>query len=495
MADPISLSGLAAALLLPWVLGSVWVQVLLCRAKSRHPAIILGHGYLVGLFLTTVFLRIWGTLNLPLTFWPITGVLFTSCLAGVLAIRLLSSERLDSQQYSSDEKAETWQRVVIGIFLVLIAQRLGTLGQELALRPLFAWDAWMNWAPRAIVWFESGSIFPFVSPDHWLKLPAGPHTLNTWDYPPTIPLIQLWTMLGIQTSDHSLIYLPWLLILIAMCLALFGHLRLLGCSTLAGVVAAYILCSIPYVDVHVALAGYADLWQAVALGLTSLALYEWQRTRSWPYAALTVFLAVVCTQIKNPGIVLGAIVLALFILSIVANSTKVRLGLFAVVLVGLLYIVLVGVNVYIPGIGKLHLSTNLIEIPGFGGIPLAYSPTHNSFLESFFIMLNWSLLWYILLAILAYKLTRLELLAEPSPDLLVILLVTLFTFLVLNFTERSVWATDLTTLNRALIYPIPVVVFYVVRSAAALVPGLSSERPDTPGVEVQADIQEKVVKT
>ena len=48
-----------------------------------------------------------------------------------------------------------WQKGVMTMLLALLAWRYLTIVQEMLLRPLYAWDAWMNWVPKAIVWFHS----------------------------------------------------------------------------------------------------------------------------------------------------------------------------------------------------------------------------------------------------------------------------------------------------------------------------------------------------
>ena len=62
-----------------------------------------------------------------------------------------------------------WQKAVVTVLLALLAWRYLTILQELLLRPLYAWDAWMNWAPKAIVWFHLEHLIEFVNPEQWLS--------------------------------------------------------------------------------------------------------------------------------------------------------------------------------------------------------------------------------------------------------------------------------------------------------------------------------------
>ena len=53
--------------------------------------------------------------------------------------------------------------------------------------------------------------------------------------------------------------LPWWLIGVAFALAVYGALRALDMSALAALVGTFSWSSLPILNVHVALAGYADL--------------------------------------------------------------------------------------------------------------------------------------------------------------------------------------------------------------------------------------------
>ena len=109
---------------------------------------------------------------------------------------------------------------------------------------------------------------------------------------------------GGRNRDHSFLFLPWILAVINLGLALYGHIRLNGSSVLTATLACYLLLSMPYLNVHTALAGYADIWLAAAFSLAIFALGEWHLNRSWSYGMLVLLMAFFCSQIKAPGLVL-----------------------------------------------------------------------------------------------------------------------------------------------------------------------------------------------
>jgi len=470
MADPVSYFGLITSLVLPWIAGSVWVHWLLRQTGRWNLFIVLGQGYIVGLFLTTVIIRLWDAAGLSLHFWGICALMTGLSVAGLCAVHIQSAPaRLSTES----PRMETWQIVVTACIAALIVYRYTTIAQEILLRPLYAWDAWMNWAPKAVVWFHNNTLTPFVSPGDWLQQTGEPaaYTLGAhkaWKYPPTVPLIQLWGMLGAGDWDNTAINLPWLLGAVALGLALYGHLRLAGASILFSTLACYALLNLPYINVQTALAGYADSWVAIALGCAVFALHEWGESRQWPYALLALTLAIMCTQLKIPGLIMGGVVLLVLVTSIIRPGKKTSTVLLAATLLCLVYMAAIGIEFSIANIGRIELSTEGIVLPYIGRYDLDYHPIHGAILNTLFLMLNWNILWYAfcLLAVAKIIQWRQPLLPAllPSLELRALALTLLFIFFVYYFTNRHQFASDYTQVNRALIYSIPIMVFYLFNS-------------------------------
>ena len=79
------------SLLLPWVLGSVWVYALLRISGRWNVFMVAGHGYLVGIFITTLVIRLVNTAGMPLHYWSIAGIITGLAIIGLVAIRLQTS--------------------------------------------------------------------------------------------------------------------------------------------------------------------------------------------------------------------------------------------------------------------------------------------------------------------------------------------------------------------------------------------------------------------
>ena len=66
------------------------------------------------------------------------------------------------------QRSTRWQRLVWIALIAWIALRFVLVAAEIAWRPLYPWDAWVQWATKARVWYELGRIVPFGGPDQWL---------------------------------------------------------------------------------------------------------------------------------------------------------------------------------------------------------------------------------------------------------------------------------------------------------------------------------------
>jgi hypothetical protein len=461
MMASLSIPGLLVALTLPWCLGCIWVYWLLRRTGQYNAFVVLGQGYFLGVFCTTLVIRVWDLLGFALNFWQLALVLLVISGCGLALQRWRPGPILRRRP---EQPTPSWHLLVGTLLLALIAWRHITLVQELLLRPLYAWDAWMNWAPKAIVWFYHGSLVDFVNPEAWLSGSEDTYTLGNSQasrYPITVPLIQLWGMLGVGSWDHSGVYLPWVIAPLALGLGLYGHLRLAGVALLPALVACYLLLSLPYLNVHAVLAGYADIWVAAAFCLAVCALYQWQIARDWGYAVLWCLMAALCSQLKNPGVVLALIVLFFGLRLWVNLKPVLEIALWVVVAALAMWALVSGFDLQIPLLGHLAFDNGIFEIGRFGKFELAYHAVGAAFVETFFVMINWHLLWYLLLPCACFGVYRCVVQRKPATELLPVMAAMAFVVVVFVFTGYHIAASNFVTLNRVLLYPVPALIFCI----------------------------------
>src|SRR5438552_6813405 len=224
----------------------------------------LGYGYVVGQILGAVGLYISGTVGLGVRFLPAAGIQVALCV--LLAAVLRRSLRGDSSVPNgvAPLRADGVGRWLAIAFASVVLFRVAALGLEATAQPLYPWDAWQQWGTKARVWFETGELKRFVTPEEWLLLSSATpadavYTDANPRYPPVVPLIQVWSLGPTHTWDDSAIGLTWAALLAALGAAMAGQLlRIAGYWPLA-LGAAYVTVSLPILDTHAALAGYGDL--------------------------------------------------------------------------------------------------------------------------------------------------------------------------------------------------------------------------------------------
>ncbi len=443
---------LFAGLLLPWLFG---MAVLAAGLRARNPldapgefAWIAGAGYLAGAFLSTLWMRALSLAGVPFGILAIGAPLLAATLAAGYFAGRRDSRRLPRAALAalralvSPPGLEGTARLAWRLLFAWIVLRFILLGFEVWWQPLYPWDAWIQWATKARVWYELGRIVPFARADAWFAADGAAYFDASPNYPPTAPLLQVWACIVLGRWDDALMNWPWWQIAVALAFAVYGALRTLGMSALGALVVAYLVASLPLANVHVALAGYADLPMAAYYTCAVLALLRWAAARDLRDAALVALLALACTQVKVPGL---------------AWALTLVPGVIVVLLPRL------GLKIAAAGLGAaIFLLTVLAQtstkILGYR-LHLDFEPAWQALGESYFLLGNWNLLWYGVLAaaVLAWR----QLLSPTLVPLTVIVAAgVVFLFVVFGFTNASAWVTDRTTVNRATLHFAPVAAIF-----------------------------------
>jgi glucan phosphoethanolaminetransferase (alkaline phosphatase superfamily) len=272
--------------------------------------------------------------------------------------------------------------------------------------------------------------------------------------------------------DDTLINLPWLAFALALGLGFYEQVRAAGAGPLFAMAASYALLSLPFLGVHVALPGYADLPLAVFIGLASFAFWRWSMERRSGQLVLALLLAASSPMIKTPGwIWLGLLVPALLPVVWGVRGWKALLGLGAVGATALFLMAH-----YHPRLLGYELHTN-------------FHPVGQALLETTLVFSNWHLLWLgaPLLVLVSWR----DLAKPPVAALTAYLGGGLaFLLVVFFFSNAALWVADFSTVNRALLHLAPTLVFYCallalglrerLRAAPATVAPTTAEAPLLP---------------
>lgn len=483
----IETAGLLIALVLPGLVGFVWLEVLWRRFAGPEPEpepvrasplpLLIGYGYLVGMLATTLLMRLFDVLGMGLRFGPIVMVLIVAGAAGLWlrrrhpTIQRPKTARPPATTIAPAPATATALTIAaIAVLGVLILSHVVLAAGEALVRPLFPWDAWASWAQKARVWFELGHMAPFVSSETWpSERLAGKLTVVGHAYPPTIPLIQVWTLLGLGRWDEVAMNLPWVLCMGSLGLALYGQLRWYGLSALGALAAVYLLVSLPLLNTHVALAGYADLWMAATVSLAGMALAQWMRDGDRRQAVLAVILMLAATQIKREGMIwAGVLLLAVLVCTlprrlVYASGAGLALAIIGIFAAG-------GVQLEIPFAGLLEISTERLRIPMLGSFRIGVFDTGPAVLENLFLAGNWHLLWYAIACLLvAAWLPRLRGLPGVAAALAITITGLAMVFAAFFLTDLSKWAISATSINRILLHLAPMVIFTLALAVHGLI--------------------------
>ena len=439
-----ALTGLALSVMLPWVTGTLWVRALAREKEWPGWLASAGYGYLIGAFAITLVMRLLDALGIRWTLpWIALPVLILAIAGYLLTRRSHSPRTCWIAAHRSFELLPVWMRGVFWACLGLIAVRIVDLGLEIFWRPLLPWDAWAHWATKARVWFEYGRMVPFVSPAEWLRGGDSIHFMDYHsNYPATVPLLQVWTDICLGSWDESRMEAPWLSVIVALALAYYAQMRRAGVGVAASMLSTYALLSLPFLDLHVALAGTADLYVGVAYAMAAIALWRWSLTRELSDLVLALAMAMICAAVKIEGALWA---LTLLPGAIVAINRRLGFALTAVIAVAAAGYLAFGPQ-QLTLFGYL-LRTRFEDV----SLPLA---------QHLFVMDNWHLLWYGAIAVIALR-WRLLLRDEFAPMTLTMLGGCAFVFVVFFYSSASGGVDDESLVNRLLLHLVPAFAFYL----------------------------------
>lgn len=444
------------AWLLPWAAGTgICLAVNRGRRQPGDVAAAVGTGFLLGLFLAAALSNLLAMQN--------TSDAFARTAPWLAGIGLLAWVAVFAFRHPSrspvllDSAGGPAGRVLWCLLLVAILVRLdATLGEAL-LRPTFPWDAWSAWAVKPKAWFLLGHHVPYVPMQEWLANPTVDlRTSAIWDYPELLAWIQIWFASAAGGWNEPLINAAWTGVLAAIGLASYGHWRALGIRPGLSMLLVYGLLSLPLLDAHAALAGYADLWLAAAFGMAILCWLRWVRQRNPGQLLLAAVFALCLPLIKLEGAVWLLLLSVVLLLGLLSRRWRWIVLAVLVVSVGT-GIALGGFHVPVFGLGWIHVSWGQVTIPALGEMELYWRPVGSAMLSGLLTLPNWHLLWYFvpLVIVLRWQVLAVDRSARSLGSLLAAC--SMFLFVLFFFTDASAWAENYTSANRLVLHIVPAI--------------------------------------
>ncbi|HEV7489365.1 MAG TPA: hypothetical protein VGO25_01075 [Rhodanobacteraceae bacterium] len=438
---------IAAWLLPAFVGGGIWMAL---SARARWVADIpaaIGAGWLIGLFVAAGCARLAAFGDTAHAFsraWPWYAAIGVGAwIAAIARVRRMPPESPPRvEAFSVAFRALWW------LLLAWIAFRFAVIGDEASLRPVFPWDAWSAWSTKPKTWFLTGHVEPYVSMLNWLANPdQALRTAASWSYPELLAWVQLWFASAAGAWNEPLVDVAWCGALMAFSFAAYGYWRALGLAAWIALALVYGLVSLPLIDAHVALAGYADLWVALTLGLATLAWTRWLTLREPRQLALATAIALCLPLLKLEGMVWFVAFCAVVAFDLVPPRRR-RLALLCIP-------ALLIVGALVAGFAANLQGESWIEIPSIGSFALAWHGVGGAMVASLFTLPNWHLLWYIIPVLLFVRRARFR--EDRAARMIGLMLLIDFGFLFALFflTTASAWAQDFTSANRLILQLVP----------------------------------------
>ncbi|WP_456381021.1 hypothetical protein [Thiolapillus sp.] len=463
------------AYLLPWITGTIWLVWLESFSAQRQQVNLpraLGYGFFLGYFLCSASIWFLYTVFGQLSAAMVTAVLLLlSALGFFLSWRKYHHGQLAIHVKAPDIKG--WDKWLALFLLTLIIVHLAATAYDTYSRPLLPWDAWGTWTYRAKIWFLNQDLSPFVSAENWLNTAnPGIYTIPAHNYPAIVSLIQLWpVMLHGQWNDALAIF-PGLLAGIALVLALYGQGKSLDWPALLLIAGVYLLISIPLLDAHLALPGYADLWLGGFAGLGFVALLQWSQSRDKIQLLTGLLFLGLGVLIKREGS-LWLIVGLLFVIMQVL-SWKLLLAMAASAVVAILS----GYSlVDLPWLGQIGYADGIFYLPRLGTIILQPRDVSLAVITNLFSSSSWNLLYFFLSASLLLVLMHGKGNAR-YPVMSFVFLLSAVIATVFFLSAEGEWAKNSTAFNRLLLQLLPALIFVLQLNWQALFPQPANPQTD-----------------
>lgn len=321
-----------------------------CREDLGMAAVISGAGGILGYLALALFIRwrdaqgaqVFTPALLP-AFW-LLSVIFAGCTIWVW------SQPRSNGAWSPLNSVPGWaSKLALFIGLGLMALLVSQTIIRVATSPVSSWDALNFWAR----WGESFLRFD-LDPDGFrgkTRAEHGVFPMSHSRHPPTLYHLSAFSGFALAKADLMRGWLvPWSFTWLCGALVVWGFVREVSNQRWLSLVAAYFYCSLPLLENHAVLVGYADLWVTVIVTIAAALLALAIHRSNLPIGALGLLLALTPLLLKNTGILYStALIFSLVVMFSVRRAPKLFVTLLAAAFVFVCWLYINGFDVSAGG--------------------------------------------------------------------------------------------------------------------------------------------------
>jgi hypothetical protein len=378
----------------PLLLGSgLWVAA---TGWPRRNDVLtaLGGGWIIGALLCGQLMRLLVAQDLPS---GLARVGACGSIGGVIgwAFAWLGRERMGRNR--APPPMRRGERMVVVVLLAALAWRAWLLATDATLHPVLPWDAWAVWEMKARAWVLAGHAAPYVPFGRWLVLPeVDVRTAAAWNYPEALP----WTLTWFAADAgwvEPWINLAWPGLWACLLVTHYAQWRALGVSGVHALAGVYLLASLPLLDAHVALGGYADLWVAALMSLGSLAWLRWRETGERRQLLVVAAVIALLPMLKLEGAVWSIVLGVATVFGALPSRMRSKRFLVGAAVAAIVIALCVSLSVPWIAVARQYVRGSIALDGGRVGQSLL------ALANALWGQWNWNLLWFALPAALLWK--------------------------------------------------------------------------------------------
>ncbi len=340
-----------------------------------------------------------------------------------------------------DKRFQYWDYMTV-LHLFLAVLMVWWLALDM---PLSAWDSWLVWELKAKQWLAHGWSINLLQFQDWLHSDGGVVS-STAHYPDGLSLL---FFLGKWMSGSS-VWMAWFLplVYVTIVVTVIDVFRKQGASWSLQIFGYLVFFTLPLINNHIMMEGYADIWLAMTLLLLMVQL-AYRHYYHHHHFLMMLSLIFLLPAFKLEGWFWVALFLtAQFIAQFLNNRYR-------LILAGLILVVFV--VWFVPSYWHFSwagrtvvFSQFFIQLGSYFSIQLVPHDISSEIITGLLLQNNWGLLWYFLPVVMLIWV----LIKYPKDDRVnqVFFVLSFVSFVLLfTFTDAAQWAENYAAVNRVVL--------------------------------------------